>query len=114
MDKYNGKNAAVAGEGGTGMRHVQIDEELFMELLRFFFGSKDDQLEDRIRAGLQMKVDALARRERYAEHLKRKDEDASSDVGGSDHGKPLEGSPATRCEWYPPAGNSEGRAQGWR
>ena len=49
-------------------RQVQIPEELFLDLLRWHsFEIRDPEAEERIRHGLETKLDAMARRQMYTD-----------------------------------------------
>ena len=50
---------------------VQIDERLFYDLAKYHcLGQQNEELESRIREGLEQKVEKMAARQRYAERLK--------------------------------------------
>lgn len=52
------------------MRHIQISEELFYDLARFhLLGQRSEELERRISAGLERKLQKMADRERYSRTL---------------------------------------------
>lgn len=52
------------------MKKVQIDESLFYDLARFhLLGQRSEELESRIREGLEQKIEKMAARQRYAERL---------------------------------------------
>lgn len=52
------------------MRHIQISEELFYDLARFhLLGQRNEELERRIGAGLEQKLQKMTNRQKYAERL---------------------------------------------
>lgn len=52
------------------MKSVQISEELFYNLARFhLLGQRNEELERRISAGLEQKLQKMADRERYSRTL---------------------------------------------
>jgi len=53
------------------VKQVQIDERLFYDLAKYHcLGQQNEELESRIREGLEQKVEKMAARQRYAERLK--------------------------------------------
>lgn len=52
------------------MKKVQIDESLFYDLARFhLLGQRNEELERRIGAGLEQKLQKMTNRQKYAERL---------------------------------------------
>lgn len=51
----------------SGMRNIQISEELFVNIVKYFLLEQEDSLPD-IRRGLEQKMDALAMRELYTKY----------------------------------------------
>lgn len=52
------------------MKNIQISEELFYDLARFhLLGQRNEELERRIGAGLEQKLQKMADRERYSRTL---------------------------------------------
>ena len=49
------------------MRNVQISEELFVDIVKYFLLEQEDSLPD-IRRGLEQKMDALVSRELYTKY----------------------------------------------
>lgn len=53
------------------VKQVQIDENLFYDLARFhLLGQQNEELERRIGAGLELKLQKLSARQQYTERLK--------------------------------------------
>lgn len=53
------------------MKKVQIDESLFYDLARYhLLDQRNDELEHRISAGLELKLQKMTNRQKYAERLK--------------------------------------------
>lgn len=52
------------------MKKVQIDESLFYDLARYhLLDQRNDELEHRISAGLEQKLQKMTNRQKYAERL---------------------------------------------
>ena len=53
------------------MKNIQVPENLFYDLAKYHcLGQQNEELESRIREGLEQKVEKMAARQRYAERLK--------------------------------------------
>ena len=55
-------------------KNIQINKDMFLDLLRYFLHEDDPEelrkLENKIKAGLTIKVDALIARQMYSEYVK--------------------------------------------
>ena len=51
----------------SGMRNIQISEELFIDIVKYFLLEQEEGLPE-IRRGLEQKMDALAMRELYTKY----------------------------------------------